>query len=129
MRAGNNWVKKRIFSFVNLQKIKHVLSNRDGKRFWIFRIERDLHISLLCLPLEFNIFINDEGDSNSDESKVPASHEHDGDTADGPQDREGPVVELEAWSPVWCLEQGEKSAGHINEAITHQEKHAGKRSE
>ena len=90
MRAGNNWVKKRNFSFVKLQKIKHVLSNRDGKRFRIFRIERDLQISLLCLPLEFNIFINDEGDSNSDQSKVPARHEHDGDTADCPQDREGP---------------------------------------
>ena len=91
MRAGNNWVKKRNFSFVKLQKIKHVLSKRDGKRFRIFRIERDLQISLLCLPLEFNIFINDEGDSNSDESKVPARHEHDGDTADGPEDGEGPL--------------------------------------
>ena len=86
MRTGNNWVKKRNFSFVKLQKIKNVLSNRDGKRFRIFRIERDLQISLLCLPLEFNIFINDEGDSNSDQSKVPTRHEHDGDTADGPED-------------------------------------------
>ena len=86
MRAGNNWVKKRNFSFVKLQKIKHVLSNRDGKRFRIFRIERDLQISLLCLPLEFNVFINDERDSHRDQSKVPAGHEHDGDAADGSQD-------------------------------------------
>ena len=123
MRAGNNWVKKRIFSFVNLQKIKHVLSNRDGKRFWIFRIERDLHISLLCLPLEFNIFINDERDSNRDQGKIPTSHEHDGDTADGPEDREGPVVELEAWPPVWRLEQSLERAREVDEPVAHQEEH------
>ena len=47
-------------------------------------------LASLCLPLEFNVFIDDERDSNSDQCKVPAGHEHDGDTADGPEDGEGP---------------------------------------
>ena len=78
---------------------------------------------MLCLPLEFNVFIYDERDSDSDESEVPTGHEHDGDAADGPQDGQGPVVELEAWPPVWRLEEGQESAGHVDEAVAHQEEH------
>ena len=83
---------------------------------------------MIFLPLKFNIFVDDKRDADSNEGKVPGGHEHDGDAEDGPEDGQGPVVVLETRPPVWGLQEGEQSACHVDEAVTHQEEHAGNRN-
>ena len=75
------------------------------------------------LPLKLDVFVDNEGDPDRNERKVPAGHEHDGDAEDGAQDGEGPVVVLEAGPPVWRLEEGQERAGHVDKAVAHQEEH------
>ena len=79
--------------------------------------------------MKFNIFVDDKRDADSNEGKVPAGHEHYGNAEDGSEYGQGPVVELEAWPPVWRLEEGEESAGHIDEAVAHQEEHTEERGD
>ena len=78
--------------------------------------------------MKFNIFVDDKRDADSNEGKVPAGHEHYGNAEDGSEYGQGPVVVLEAWPPVGGLQQGEQGAGHVHEAVAHQEEHTGNKN-
>ena len=69
--------------------------------------------------MKLNVFVDNQRDADSNEGKIPAGHEHDGDAEDRPEDGEGPVVILEAGPPIWRLEEGEQSTSHIDEAVAH----------
>ena len=43
--------------------------------------------------------------------------------------RYSPVVVLESWSPVGCLEKGLQGASQVDESVAHQEEHGEERSD
>ena len=73
--------------------------------------------------MKLNVFVDNERDADSYESKIPAGHEHDRDAEDCSEDREGPVIILETWPPVGSLEEGEQSAGNVDKTVAHQKEH------
>lgn len=90
-------------------------------------IQRSSSISRVHSPAILDVLVDDHRHRHRDQCHVPRRHEHDRNAERQAEQRQRPVVVLEARPPVRGAQQRLHGARQIHEAVAHQEEHGQQR--